>query len=132
MNTFKKTILPVLLTGIWINISETIRWEFLVKKYWIDHYESLNLFFPTELMNNITWMIWGFLFAVVIFILSKKFNLIQTTLLSWFVVFVLLWIVLWNVGVLPNGMLWYVAPLSLLETFVGAFICKRFIGIKKD
>lgn len=126
MKIFKKTILPILLTGIWINISETVRWELLVKNYWIEHYQNLSLVFPVELTNNLTWMTWGFLFGAVIFILSKKFNTIQTTLLSWFVVFVLLWIVLWNVDILPKGMLWIVVPLSLLETFVGVLICKKF------
>jgi hypothetical protein len=128
MLQFKKTILPILLTGIWINISETLRWEFIVKNYWIEHYQNLNLVFPVELSNNLTWMTWGFLFAAIIFILSKKFNTIQTTFLSWFLVFVMLWIVLWNVEILPKSMLWIVAPLSLLEAYVGALICRKFLN----
>lgn len=127
MGYFKKTILPIFLVGLWINISETIRWLFLIKAYWIEHYQNLNLILPDEPVNGITWMIWGFLYASMMFILSKKFNILQTALLSWFVAFVLMWIVVWNIGVLPTGMLWINAPLSLIEAYIAAFICKRLI-----
>ncbi len=127
MKCFKKTILPILLTGIWINISATIRWELLIKSYWVEQYENLGLVFPNELINGITWMIWGFLFATIIFVLSKKFGTIQTALLSWFAVFVMMWIVVWNINILPTGMLWVNAPLGLFEAFVGTLICKRFL-----
>lgn len=125
MNYFKKTILPILAAGIWINISETVRWELLIKSYWVGYYESLNLVFPIALQNNITWMCWGFLFAIVVFIISKKFNTLHTTFLSWLVVFVMLWMVLWNIDILPIDLLWYNIPLSLFETFIAAFICKK-------
>ncbi|MBE9510439.1 MAG: hypothetical protein IMY71_06135 [Bacteroidetes bacterium] len=125
MGHLKKTILPILLTGIWLNISGTIKWIFFIESYWIEKYKNMKLVFPTELINNITWMIWGFLFATTIFILSKKFNLIQTTLISWFVAYVMMWVIVWNVGVLPTGMLWINVPLSLFEAFIGALICKR-------
>ena len=125
MNYFKKTIIPILLTGIWINLFETLRWEFLVKSYWLKHYEQLEIIFPSGMINNSVWMVWGFMLATTIFLISKKFTLIQTTLLAWFAVFVMLWAVLWNIGMLPHGMLWIVAPLSLFEAFTGALICKK-------
>ena len=127
MANIKKTILPILITGIWINISETVRWVLIVEEYWIEHYQKQNLVFPTELGNVLTWMIWGFSFASVIFILLKKFTLMQTTFLSWFVTFVMLWLVLWNIDNLPVDILWIVIPLSLFETFIGVLICKKLI-----
>jgi hypothetical protein len=125
MGPIKKAILPILLTGIWLNISGTIRWIYLIEPYWLEKYNYLSLEFPTEPFNNIMWMIWGFMFALAIFILSKRFNLIQTALLSWFMVYVMMWVIVWNVGVLPTGMLWMNIPLSLLDAYVGAFICIR-------
>ena len=123
----RKTILPIFLTGIWINISETVKWEFLIKGYWIEHYQNLNLIFPTELINNITWMIWGFLYATIILYLSKKFSLIQTTLISWLAVFIMMWVVVWNIGILPVELLWSNVPLTLIETFIAVLICKRLL-----
>ena len=126
MRIIKKIILPILITGIWINISETVRWMFLVESYWLEKYQILNLTFPNETINMIAWMLWGFFHSTVIFILSKRYNLLQTTVLSWFVAFVMMWVIVWNIGVLPTGMLWFNIPLSLLETFIGAYICIRF------
>ena len=81
----RRTIVPVLLAAIWISISEFVRNEFIVKKlFWTNHYQSLGLTFPSDPVNGAVWGIWSLLFAIVIFILSKKLNLIKTTLISCF------------------------------------------------
>jgi hypothetical protein len=131
MRILKKIIVPILVTGIWINISETVRWMFLVESYWLEKYQILNLTFPNETINMIAWMLWGFFHATVIFILSRRYNLFHTAVLSWFVAFVMMWLVVWNVGVLPTGMLWFNIPLSLLEAFIGAYICIRFFKLRE-
>ena len=123
MNLQSRSIMAVILTGIWVNASEFFRNEILLKKYWIDHYQSLGMTFPSEPKNGIIWVAWGFLFAIAIYLISRKFNLIQTTLISWFMAFVLMWIVTWNLNVLPSAILIYAVPLSLLETFIGSYIC---------
>ena len=126
MKFLKKTILPVFLAGIWISISEFARNEFLVKSYWTKHYQDLGLTFPSEPVNGAVWGIWSLLFAIAVFIIAKKFTLIQTTILSWLVAFVMMWVVIANLAVLPYGLLWYAVPLSLLESFVAALIIKAF------
>ena len=123
MNLQFRNIMAVILTGIWVNASEFFRNEVLLKTYWIDHYRSLGMTFPSEPLNGMIWVAWGFLFAITIYIISRKFDLIQTTLISWFMAFVLMWIVTWNLNVLPSAILIYAVPLSLLETFIGSYIC---------
>ncbi|RLD58089.1 MAG: hypothetical protein DRJ05_08645 [Bacteroidetes bacterium] len=125
MNFLKKTIAPILLATIWISISEFVRNEFFVKSYWTDHYGSLGLVFPGEPINGAVWGLWSLLFAIAIFIISKKFNLLQTTFLSWFTGFVLMWVVVWNMDVFPIGILVIAAPLSILEAFLASFIIKK-------
>ena len=125
MKYFKKTILPILLIGLWINISITIGWMLILESYWVEKYQSLNLVFPTGLINNITWAIWGFMLASVIFILSKKLTVIQNTILSWFVAFGMMWVILWNIGVLHTRMLLFNIPNTLFITFIGAVISKK-------
>jgi hypothetical protein len=125
MRFLKKTILPILLATIWISISEFARNELLAKSYWTRHYESLGLVFPSELVNGLIWGLWSFLFAVAIYVISRRFSLLQTTLLSWYVGFVLMWVVIWNLGVLPPGLLYVAIPLSLLEAFVAAWIIEK-------
>ena len=123
MNLQSRNIIAIILTGIWVNASEFFRNEVLLKTYWINHYRSLGITFPSEPLNGMIWVAWGFLFAIAIYIISRKFDLIQTTLISWFMAFVLMWVVTWNLNVLPSAILIYAVPLSLLEAFIGSYIC---------
>ncbi len=125
MNSITKSIFAVLLTAIWVNASEFVRNELLLKTYWTEHYQSLGIPFPSEPLNGAVWGLWGISFSVAIYLVSRKFDLLQATLTCWFMGFVLMWIVTWNLGVLPAAILLYAAPLALLETFVGTAICKR-------
>lgn len=127
MNQASRHIIAVVLTGIWVNASEFLRNEIFLKHYWVDHYQSLGMTFPSEPLNGMIWVIWGFLFATAIYFISRKFGLLQTTLISWFVGFILMWVVLWNMNVLPAAILVYAVPLSLLEVFIGAFICGKIV-----
>ncbi len=124
-----RNVIAVLLTGIWVNASEFFRNEVLVKHHWASHYQSLGLSFPSEPINGAMWIVWGFLYSTAIFWISRKFTLAQTTLLSWFVGFVLMWVTLWNLSVLPGGLLLYAVPLSLLEAFLGSFICIKMAPV---
>jgi len=127
----KRTLLPILLATVWISISEFARNELLLKNYWIEHYESLGLVFPSEPINGAIWGVWSLLFALAIFFLSKKFSLIQTTFLAWFVGFVLMWVVIGNMGVLPGRILFLAVPLSFLEVFVATILIKKLSGNDK-
>lgn len=123
----KKKVLPVLLATLWISISEFVRNEFLLKSNWISHYNNLGLVFPSEPVNGAVWGLWSLLFAITIYIISKKFTLLETTLFSWFIGFVLMWVVLGNLHVLPWAILYLAIPLSLLETFLASYIIKKSI-----
>jgi len=122
---FKKTVLPVFLATVWIGVSEFVRNEFLVKSYWTSHYAKLGLVFPAEPINGAVWGAWSLLFALAIYVISKRFALIQTALFSWFVGFVFMWVVIGNLGVLPYGLLVFAVPLSLLESFIATTIIKK-------
>ena len=131
MKHLKKTVLPILLATIWISISEFVRNEILLKSYWVDHYDKLGIIFPSQPVNGAIWGLWSLLFAIAVFIISKKFTLLQTTLLSWFVGFVLMWVVIGNLGVLPDGLVYIAIPLSLLEAFLATFIIKK-LSLKNE
>ena len=128
----RKTVLPVLLATIWISISEFVRNEFIVKSYWTEHYDKLGLVFPSEPINGAVWGLWSLCFAIAIFIIAKRFSLLQTAFLSWFVGFVLMWIVIWNMNVLPAGILVIAVPLSLLEAFIASYIIVRLTDNKRQ
>ena len=131
MKTIKKTVLPILIATIWISISEFVRNSFLLNNLWTEHYKTLGLTFPEQPINGAVWGIWSLCFAIAIYIFSKKYSLVQTTFLSWFVGFVFMWLVVGNLGVLPFGILFYAIPLSLLEAFVATYIIFKLSILKK-
>lgn len=112
--------MPILLSGLWITISEFIRNELLFKSYWTNHYQSLHLIFETKPINGMLWMVWSFLLA---FFLSKmivKFSKLEAIGLTWLVAFVMMWITIFNLQVLPITLLLFAIPLSLLEVWIAA------------
>jgi hypothetical protein len=117
-----KIVLVILLATTWISISEFVRNEFLLKSFWINHYHDLGLTFPSERVNGAIWGVWSMLLAILIFIIAKRFSVIQTTFIVWLAGFVMMWVVTGNLGVLPSGLLLYAIPLSILESFVASFI----------
>lgn len=123
-----KSISAILLASCWISFSEFVRNEFLLKSYWIDHYQTLGLVFPSSPANGAVWGIWALVFAISIYIISRKFTLIKTTLLAWIVGFVMMWLVIGNMGVLPLRILIFAVPSSLLETFIACFIIAKISG----
>jgi len=125
MYFLKKTIFPILVATIWISISEFARNELFFKSYWIDHFKDKGLNFPSDPINGAVWGFWSLLFGIFIYVVSTKFNLVQTTIISWFAGFVLMWVVTWNLDVLPVGLLNFAIPLSLLEALVATWIIKK-------
>ena len=120
-----KPVFAVILATIWISISEFIRNEFILKSYWTEHYQNLGLTFPSEPINGAIWGIWSLFFAIGIFLIAKKFSLWHTTFISWWMGFVLMWVVTGNMAVLPFDILPFAIPLSLLEAFLASLIIKK-------
>lgn len=110
---------------MWISVSEFVRNEFILKSYWLEHYKNLGIEFPQAPINGAVWGIWSLCFAIVIFINSKKYNYLITSLYSWFIAFVMMWLVIGNLSVLPLEILIYAIPLSLLESFLASLIIMK-------
>jgi hypothetical protein len=123
----KKAFLSIIISTIWISISEFLRNSFLVHEYWVSHYQKLSIEFPENPLNGAVWGVWALCFSIAIYIISRKFSIIQTTFLSWFMGFVLMWLVIGNLSVLPMGTLFFAIPLSLLETLVATIIIKKLV-----
>ncbi|TGL43849.1 hypothetical protein [Leptospira bourretii] len=119
---FKNKILPIFSATIVISLSEFFRNEILFKSIWLNHYNQLGITFPSEPINGAVRAIWSLGLAFAIFYLSNHLKFKQTFIFSWFIGFVLMWIVIWNLSVLPIGILLYAIPLSILETFLATWV----------
>lgn len=114
-----KNIIAIISAMSWISISEFVRNEFIFKTEWMNHFQQLGTVFPSKPINGAIWGVWSLCFAIYIFILSRKFNMKETIFISWFSGFILMWLVIGNLNVLPYSILPIAIPLSLLEV-VGA------------
>ena len=125
MTVVKRPVLAVVVATVWISASEFFRNNVLLLHVWVEHYRGLGLTFPTRPINGALWGLWSLLFAITIVIVAQRFSLLQTALLGWLVGFLMMWVVIGNLGVLPVAILWYAVPLSALEAFVAAVIATR-------
>lgn len=123
---FRKSVLPILTSTVWISLSEFFRNELLLKSNWNTHYEQLGLIFPSEPINGVVWGLWSFCFSLSLFIIRRRFTFYETIALGWFVGFILMWLVVGNMSVLPFDILWFAVPLSILEVFLALWIIDRF------
>jgi hypothetical protein len=76
-------------------------------------------------VNAVLWVVWSFLLAGTAFAVSRRFGLWQTTFLTWLMGFVMMWVVIWNLSVLPPGILPIAVPFSFIEALGAAFICRK-------
>ena len=121
----RQTIVPVILAALWISASEFFRNELLLQRFWHDQYAAMGLDFPNDPMNGMVWGIWSLGLAIGLQTVLRKFEFWQAVALTWFMGFVLMWLVTGNMAVLPFGILVYAIPLSIIEVAVAALIIRR-------
>jgi len=59
------------------------------------------------------------------FAISRRFSLWRTTFIAWVLGYVMMWVVIWNLSVLPVGILPVAVPFSFVEALGATFICRK-------
>ena len=73
----KRFWIAVVASGMWMNLSEFIRNEFVIKHMWIKGFEEIGLSFPSAPVNDLVWVIWTFIFCAVLTTLNMRFNALK-------------------------------------------------------
>jgi hypothetical protein len=120
-----RPVLAVVLAGVWVNLCEFVRNQLLLLPQWQAHYRDMGLVFPAQPENAMLWVVWSFLLAGMAFAISRRFGLWQTTFIAWVTAFMMMWVVIWNLSVLPPRILPIAVPFSFVEAFGAAFICRK-------
>ncbi|HMQ76404.1 MAG TPA: hypothetical protein PKE21_16270 [Flavobacteriales bacterium] len=120
-----RTVVAVLAITIWVSINEFVRNQVVLAEHWTVHYAGLGLTFPAAPLNGAVWGLWALLLAVAVVWLAQRCTLWAVGLTAWWVGFLLMWVVIGNLGVLPMGILPVAVPWSLLEAFGAAWIARR-------
>jgi len=126
----KRYLLAVLASGIWINVSEFVRNELVIKKLWVDGFHEMGLIFPSAPINGAVWGLWAFIFATILMKLCTRFNTLHSALIAWITGFILFWLATMNLGVLPSGILYWAIPWSFVEVYIAAMICTKILTRK--
>jgi hypothetical protein len=122
-----KDFLAISLAGLWITFFEFLRNELILKEIWVNHYSSLGLIFETLPLNGILWLFWSFILAILIYKLNEKFSFEETAVISWLFAFFMMWVVTFNLQVLPFNLILFAIPLSVIEIIIAILIIKKFI-----
>lgn len=121
----KRYLLAVFAAGTWMILSEAVRNELVIKQVWVEGFEGVGLTYPSEPLNVMVWGVWILIFVSLLPLIVTKFNTLTGTVIAWSLGFVLLWSAMWNLGVLPPGLLYWAVPWSFAEVYVAAWICRR-------
>jgi hypothetical protein len=124
-----RPLLAILATTVWISLNEFLRNQLVLIDHWTQHYAAMGLTFPGEPINGAVWGIWSLCFAVVIFVMARRFSLLETSVLAWGAGFVLMWLVVGNLGMLPMSILPYAIPWSMVEAFGAVWIVKKLAHV---
>lgn len=127
----KKYLLAIFVAGVWINISEFVRNEWVIKHLWVEGFNEIGLSFPANPINGLIWGLWSFIFAIVLTWLISNFDVLRGTVIAWVMSFVLAWIAMWNMGILPSGLLYWAVPWSFAEVYIAAVLCRYFLKTNK-
>jgi hypothetical protein len=120
-----RAVLAILLAGVWVNLCEFARNQLLLLPLWQAHYQGMGLTFPAKPLNAAVWVAWAFVMAAMILVISRRFGLWATFVIGWVASFVMMWLAIGNLSVLPFGILPIAVPFSLVEVFGAAVICRR-------
>lgn len=120
-----RPILAILAATVWISIHEFLRNQLLLIDHWTGHYQAMGLTFPGEPINGALWGVWALCFSIALFIVAKRFSMVETAAIGWLVGFVLMWLVVGNLGVLPFSVLPYAIPWSMVEVFGAVWVLKK-------
>jgi len=111
-------LLSIIAATVWISLSEFLRNEVLFKDKWNRHYEGLGLEFPSEPLNGALWVLWSLLMAIFLSGLLRFMPLRLTIFWGWWASFLMMWLVVGNLAVLPLSILWVAVPWSAVEVGV--------------
>ncbi len=125
----KRALLSILAATVWISVSEFVRNQLLFAFLWKRHYAALGLAFPDRPVNGAMWGLWSLLFAVAVYLIARRFSFAETVLIAWLTGFLMMWVVIGNLGVLPFGLLWFAIPLSVLEVVVAVWIIRALTRV---
>ena len=131
----KDFIIITLLTSIWVNVSELIRYFGYVRPQMQDYFTAIpNMGAIWDIQIIAVWAFWDALITVLYVFLfwlcaqvfgNNTKSILISGFMSWAFVFVLYWVASANMYLASWSNLMVVLPLALLETLVASYIASK-------
>jgi hypothetical protein len=77
-----RPVLAILAATVWISLNEFLRNQLFLIDHWTAHYAAMGLTFPGDPVNGAVWGLWSLCFAVAIFVMARRFSLLETGALA--------------------------------------------------
>lgn len=125
-----------LITSIWVNLSEVFRYFIIVMPTMRRDLAEIPDVAPMDLLVFSIWGIWDtVLTASIVFItwlcnhvyVENTRSILVSGMVCWVMFFLLFWIGMVNMNLASPELLLFTLPLSMLETFVAAWIALKLI-----
>jgi hypothetical protein len=134
----KKFITTVLITSIWVNISEVFRYFVIVMPQMRKDLSAIPNVAPMDWVVFSIWGVWDtILTAFIVFIAWLCFNVFGKSMKTILVAgttcwlfFLLFWIGMVNMNLAKPSLLLFTLPLSWIEMTVAAWIASKFLSVE--
>lgn len=128
----KASLTPVVAGWMWISACEFGINAYWLKAQWEEYFSALGTGFPGAPMQLLVWAGWALLYALTLRMLLARFGAIFAGLISWFMVFGLMFVALGNINLISVEMLTLVVPATLAEALSAAVIMSMFVAINRS
>ncbi len=131
-----KFLFIVLITSVWVNISEVFRFFIVVLPEMKQYLSLIPNVIPVNWIRFLIWGIWDTILTIVlvyiVWICSQYFGKTKRTIfvsstICWITFFLLFWIALANMNLSKLSLLAYTLPLSWVEMVIGAWISTNLL-----
>lgn len=120
-----KNTIAILAAAVWISLAEFLRNEFLIQSSLSVPLQGMGHYLYTEPNNGNATGFWALAIALLMFMISRKFNFWITAFTGWAAGFILLWVFGSHVLEAATSSLAFIVPLSVLEMILAAWIIVR-------
>lgn len=129
--SIKDLLIIVLITSIWINASEIVRYFCFVQPAMQAHWSDLDGIAEMNLGIFTIWGLWDTILSLVLVLITglvlkvvgqKSYTFLYAGTLVWATVFLIFWIGAANMGLASWKLLWIALPLAWLEMIIGSWL----------
>ncbi|SOB91110.1 hypothetical protein SAMN05877809_101295 [Rhodobacter sp. JA431] len=130
--SLKSSLTPIVAGWVWISACEFGINSYWLQSEWEDYFGALGVDYPGEPMQLLVWAGWALLYALCLRMLLVRFGGLFAGLISWFMVFGLMFVALGNINLMTQDFLTLIVPATLAEAVSAALVMNVFVALNRS